>query len=88
MGEDTLSELKRMKRDQERRKTDREVRRDEIMRAKMADREERSQKLREKEEKTMTMLRELARARFGDGNERAATLQESDYWGDGMEKRE
>lgn len=78
MGEDSLSELKRMKREQDRRKTEREIKRDEIMRARAAEREERSQRLRAKEDKTMSMLKELARARFGDGNERSATLREHD----------
>ena len=78
MGEDSLAELKRMKKEQDRRKTDREIKRDEIMRARAAEREERSQRLREKEDKTMSMLKELAKARFGDGNERAATLKEDD----------
>ena len=78
LGEDSLSELKRMKKEQDRRKTDREIKREEITRARMAEREERSQKLREKEEKTMVMLRELARSRFGDGNESHATLNEND----------
>lgn len=76
MGEDTLSELQRMKTDQQRRKTEREIRREEISRARAAEREERSRKMREKEAQTMDMLRELARARFGDGNERPATLGE------------
>ena len=78
MGEDGLSELKRMKKEQDRRKTDREIKRDEIMRARAAEREERSQRLMAKEDKTMTLLKELARARFGDGNERSAMLEEAD----------
>ncbi|KAK5955178.1 hypothetical protein OHC33_003858 [Knufia fluminis] len=78
MGEDTLSELKKMKKEHERRKTEREVKRDEIMRARAAEREERTQKMKEKEDKTMAMLKELARSRFGDGNERSATLAEND----------
>lgn len=78
MGEDSLSELKRMKKEQERRKTEREIKREEFLRARAAEREERSKRMREKEAKTMDMLQELARARFGDGNQQAATLKEQD----------
>lgn len=76
MGGDDLSELKRMRKEQERRKTEREIKREEILRAKTAEREERTARLRAKEEKTMTMLKELARSRFGDGNMQPATLKE------------
>lgn len=73
-GGDSLEELKRMKQANERKKTEREVRREEVLRAKQAEREERVKGMREKEEKTMTMLREIAKARFGTGNEHEATL--------------
>lgn len=76
MGGDDLGELKRMRKEQERRKTEREIKREEILRAKAAEREERTAKMRAKEEKTMSMLRELARNRFGDGNMQPATLSE------------
>ena len=76
MGGDDLGELKRMRKEQERRKTEREIKREEILRAKAAEREERTAKMRAKEEKTMSMLRELARSRFGDGNMQPATLTE------------
>lgn len=76
MGGDSISELKRMKKEQERRKTEREIRRDEVLRARMAEREERVRHLREKEDKTMSMLKEIARERFGDGNVQGATLRD------------
>ncbi|RMZ87809.1 hypothetical protein DV736_g4967, partial [Chaetothyriales sp. CBS 134916] len=65
MGEDTMSELKWMKQHEERKKNERELRREEMLRARRAEREERGRLLREKEEKTMDYLRGLARERFG-----------------------
>jgi hypothetical protein len=73
-GGDSLEELKRMKQANERKKTEREVRREEVLRAKQAEREERVRGMRQKEEKTMAMLQEIAKARFGTGNEHSATL--------------
>lgn len=64
-GGDTVDELKRLKASTERKKTEREVRREEIQRAKAAEREERLQEYREKEEKAMVMFKELARQRYG-----------------------
>lgn len=75
MGEDTMSELKKLKKEQERRKTEREIRREEMLRARTAEREERVRHMREKEDKTMSMLREIARERFGDGNMQPASLK-------------
>ncbi|KAI1811039.1 hypothetical protein GGS20DRAFT_579398 [Poronia punctata] len=60
-----LEEYKRLKRDQERKKTEREIRREEIMRAKQEEREERIRKYKEREEHTVDMLREIAKSRFG-----------------------
>lgn len=65
MGEDGLSEFKRMKHNEERKKNDRELRREEVLRAKRAEREEKVKVLREKEDKTMEYLKEIARQRFG-----------------------
>ncbi|RMZ80177.1 hypothetical protein DV737_g3103, partial [Chaetothyriales sp. CBS 132003] len=65
MGGDTLSELKQMKQHEERKKNERELRREEMLRARRAEREERGRLLREKEDKTMEYLRGLARERFG-----------------------
>ena len=72
----TMIELKNMKKEQERRKTEREIKREEILRARMVEREERVKHMRAKEDKTMSMLREIARERFGDGNVQPATLRE------------
>jgi hypothetical protein len=69
-GEDSLSELKRLKEIQERKRSEREIRREEVMRARKEEREERVREMRKKEEKTMEMLREIARARFGIGGTR------------------
>ena len=75
-GGDSLDELKRMKQASERKKNEREIRREEVLRARQAEREERVRGMREKEEKTMAMLQEIARARFGGGNDEGATLRE------------
>ena len=49
----------------ERKKNEREVRREEVARARMQERDERVRAYREREERTMRGLVELARARFG-----------------------
>lgn len=68
MGDaDSLGEFKRAVKEQERKKNDRELRREEMLRARRAEREERMAVVRDKEAKTMEMLQELARARFGGG---------------------
>lgn len=70
MGEeDSLGEVKRMKRENERRKNEREVRKEEILRARKAEREVRLAGLKEKEDRTMQMFKEIARARFGGGGQ-------------------
>jgi hypothetical protein len=65
MGSDGGDELKRMKEQRERKKNEREIRREEIMRARRAEREEKLKGLREKEDRTMEMLKGIARQRFG-----------------------
>ncbi|KAI0097249.1 hypothetical protein GGR51DRAFT_566692 [Nemania sp. FL0031] len=60
-----VEEYKRMKRDAERKRTEREVRREEVLRAKREEREERKREIREREAQTVGMLREIARERFG-----------------------
>ena len=65
MGEDGLSEFKRMKQNEERKKTERELRREEVLRARTAERDERLRGMREKEEKTMAYLMEIKKQRFG-----------------------
>lgn len=67
MGDDGGDAYKRQLKENERRKNEREIRKEEVLRARAAEREERLAKSRAKEEKTMDMLREIARARFGGG---------------------
>ena len=68
MGDgDGIDDLKRMKQVEERKRSERETRREENQAAKRAETEERIQAMREKEAKTINMLKELARARFGHG---------------------
>ncbi|KAL7622163.1 hypothetical protein AAE478_007665 [Parahypoxylon ruwenzoriense] len=64
-GGDSLAEYRAAKKAAERRKSEREIRREEEARAKMAEREERVRRYREREEGTMEVLREIARRRFG-----------------------
>ena len=63
--DDGIEGFKRQKREMERKKNEREVRREEVLRARAEEREERVRAYREREEKTMKGLVELARARFG-----------------------
>ncbi|KAL8991885.1 MAG: hypothetical protein Q9188_007683 [Gyalolechia gomerana] len=65
MGEEGMDGFKKKKAEEERKKNDREVRREEILRARREKREERVKAYREKEERTMEGLVALARARFG-----------------------
>ena len=64
-GGDGVGEYKKMKDDFERKKNERELRKEEILRARMAEREERLSEYRAKEESTMDMLKTLAKQRFG-----------------------
>ena len=57
--------FKKKKQDMERKKNDREIRREEILRARNEEREERVRDYKAKEEKTMAGLVALAKARFG-----------------------
>ncbi|SPO05022.1 related to RNA helicase HEL117 [Cephalotrichum gorgonifer] len=61
-GGGSLAEVKRLEALKAKKKTEREVRREEIWRARMAEREERVQEYREREEETVAMLKELARS--------------------------
>jgi len=65
-GEDSVAEYKKMMAKEEQRKTERQLRREEAARARAAEREEKIAKAREREERTMVGLRELARRRFGE----------------------
>ncbi|KAI0540322.1 hypothetical protein GGR58DRAFT_159002 [Xylaria digitata] len=60
-----MEEYKRLKREAERKKSEREVRREELWRAKKEEREERAREYREREAHTVDMLREIAKSRFG-----------------------
>lgn len=66
MGEgDGIEGYKKQKQEFERKKNERELRKDEILRARMAEREERLQGYKLKEENTMAMLKALAKQNFG-----------------------
>lgn len=64
-GGDGVGEFKAAKKEFERKQTEREIRREEVLRARAAEREERLKEYRSKEEGTMEMLRALAKSRFG-----------------------
>jgi hypothetical protein len=65
MGDDGIDVYKKKKKEQERQKNEREIRREEIARARDAERNERLAERREKEGKTMDFLRQIAAERFG-----------------------
>ncbi|KIW08230.1 uncharacterized protein PV09_01158 [Verruconis gallopava] len=65
MGDDGLEGFKRRKAEMERKKTERELRKEEQLRARRAEREMRLMKAKEKEEKTMEYLKALAKERYG-----------------------
>jgi hypothetical protein len=67
--EDSLGDLKRMKMENQRKKNERETRKEEILRARRAEWEARSRAAKEREEKTMSLFREIARQRFGGGDD-------------------
>jgi peroxin-14 len=62
---DDLDALKRAKEQETRKKNERELRREEILRARKAEREERLAEYKQKEEETMGWLKALAKQRFG-----------------------
>lgn len=64
-GESEWASLKKEKERDQRKKNERELRREEILRARAAEREERIQKYREKEDETIGWLQTLAKQRFG-----------------------
>ena len=64
-NDDGVDDYKRRKKEMERKKSEREIRKEEVMRARTAEREERTRAYKEKEEKTMKGLIELAKQRFG-----------------------
>lgn len=64
-GENDLDSLKKAKEREQRKKNEREIRREELLRARAAEREERLQQYRQKEEETIGWLKTLAKQRFG-----------------------
>ena len=64
-GGDGVSEFKARLKTRERAKNEREIRKEEQLRAREADREERLAEHRKKEDKTMEMLKALAQQRYG-----------------------
>ncbi|RDW86408.1 uncharacterized protein DSM5745_03050 [Aspergillus mulundensis] len=64
-GENDLAAIKSAREREQRKKNERELRREEILRAKTAEREERVRQYREKEEETIGWLKTLAKQRFG-----------------------
>ena len=65
MGEDGLDGHKKRKAEMERKKSEREIRREEIWRARAAEREQKMAERRAKEAKTMEYLKAIAKERFG-----------------------
>lgn len=66
LGDDGGMEgFKTQKKEMERKKNEREIRREEILRARQVEREQRVKDYKAKEEKTMSGLVALARARYG-----------------------
>jgi len=67
LGDDDggIEGFKKQKQAMERKKNEREIRREEVLRARAEEREERFKQYRAKEEATMKGLVELAKARFG-----------------------
>lgn len=64
-GGDSVEEYKKEKEKEQRRKSEREIRREEIERAKREEIEEKRREWQQREDRTVNMLRELARQRFG-----------------------
>jgi hypothetical protein len=64
-GGDGVEEYKAAKQEQERKKNEREIRKEEFLRARQREREERLEEYKAKEEGTMAMLRAIAKERFG-----------------------
>ena len=65
MGDDGIDNYKANKRAMDKKKNEREIRKEEVLRARTAEREEKMAEHRRKEEKTMDMLKQIAQQRFG-----------------------
>lgn len=64
-GENDLQAMKKAQEKDQRKKNEREIKREEILRARAAEREERVQRYRQKEDETIGWLKTLAKQRFG-----------------------
>ena len=64
-GEESLEAYKKRQQELDRKKSERELRKDEVMRARRAEREERARQFQQREDKTMESLLQLARDRYG-----------------------
>ena len=64
-GDDGIEGYKARKQEMDKKKNERELRKEEVWRARAKEREERMEEHRAKEEKTMDMFRALAKERFG-----------------------
>ena len=67
MGDDGSESYKVKMKATEKQKNEREVRKEEVLRARAAERKEKMREHRQKEEKTMNMLKAIAQQRFGGG---------------------
>ncbi|KAI9789203.1 MAG: hypothetical protein M1833_002451 [Piccolia ochrophora] len=65
LGDDGVDGFRAKKKEMERKKNERELRKEEVLRARAEEREERLQIHRAKEEKTVSMLKALAKQRYG-----------------------
>lgn len=65
LGDDGIDSYKRKKLEDEKKKTERQLRKEEIWRAKAEERKEKLEARRQKEEQTMDMLKALAKQRYG-----------------------
>jgi hypothetical protein len=65
LGDDGVDAYKRKKNEEEKKKTERQVRKEEMWRAKAEERREKLEELKVKEDKTLEMLKALAKQRYG-----------------------
>jgi hypothetical protein len=65
LGSEGIDAYRRRKKDEEMKKSERQLRREEVLRAKDDERKERLQTMKIKEDQTMDMLKALAEQRFG-----------------------
>jgi len=65
IGDNGLDDYKRKKNEEEKKKTERQVRKEEIWRAKAEERREKLEVMKNKEDKTLEMLKGLAKQRYG-----------------------